>query len=676
MHMCEMRCHRSVRSGRAAAVCVMVLCIVAGAWADGPAKAAPGVDLDRLLDDFLKVKVAALRAKQAQFQALVKDLPGKAKALRDQAGGLDAQAGRMQQRLVLLRKLTGALAGQTPSGSPPPLPASRPAAGPDVDRLLDTLLSLDPKALAAKTKQIEDQIAGLKSDAQAKRTEAAAMEARVAAAQRRLALLPKLIAVLEPPKAAQAPKPAPKPPPAPAATQPSKAATGKAISETTSVNFRQHISPILDSRCTGCHNPDKAKGGLILVSFDALLEGGSSGAVVQPGRPDASRLFRLVSHVEEPNMPPRESGLSEDKLVLIRNWIAQGAAAAPDSGPTDADSAAAAVRGPRLKDLVSVSHRKGPPPMPEAAPARAENRTRLASAVRALAVSPVAPLVAVSGTHEIHLYHLDTRERLAILPFDGTPQCLQFSVDGRVLVCAGGRAGKSGVAIAYDVRTGDVLGEFGTVYDSILAAAMSPDGGLIVAGGPSRRARAYDTSSGSLVYEIKAHNDWIYALAINEYGDLLATGDRASGLFVWEADTGREVHVLRGHSGAISGLCFHGESDVLASASEDGTVRLWEMEEGRQIKSWTAHNGAALAIAFASDGRLATTGADRRLRIWQRDGKLIRNIEPLSDWAYCVAFSPDGTRVITGTWDGQVTIWDAASGKQVGTLGGGTAPST
>lgn len=643
------------------------------------AQTPPAVNIDKLIDDFLKIDLNALKAKDAEYKKLVAEGPGQAKALRDKAAGLDGQVPGLQKRLDMVGKL------KTARGNTPPAPAPSPTSQPSVDHLVDALLSLDPKALAAKEQALTQQIGKLQTDAKNLTSQAAAIDATVAAARKRLTILPKLITALSPPPPPKqaAAHPPPKPPGNPdmktaAADTAASVATPQAdatpqpaqppVATGAALNFDEHIVPLLTARCTGCHNPDKAKGGLDMITFEPLMTGGSSGEVIRPGDGEASRLVRLISHLEEPTMPPLESKLPDEQIAMIRAWVDQGAAATAKSGPTEFVEAEVPDPTPRIREVVSASNRKGPPPMPENLAAAAHTGGTHAPAVRALAVSPTAPLAAASGTREILMYDLETRRLLGALPFDGTPEDLEFSIDGRVLVCAGGETGKSGVVVAYDVRTGERLGEYGQAYDTLLAVALSPDGAIVAAGGPSRKVRAYDTDGGSLLYEITAHNDWIYALAINEYGDLLATGDRAGNLFVWESDTGREVHVLRGHAGAISGLSFHGETDILASASEDGTVRLWEMEDGRQIRSWGAHDVGSLDVSFAADGRLATSGADRRVRVWQQDGKRLANIENLSDWVYRVAFAAKGAQVVAGTWDGALGIWEAASGKSLGTL--------
>ena len=47
--------------------------------------------------------------------------------------------------------------------------------------------------------------------------------------------------------------------------------------------FPDHVAPLLEQRCTGCHNPTKKRGGLDLTTREGLLHGGDDGPVVKTG---------------------------------------------------------------------------------------------------------------------------------------------------------------------------------------------------------------------------------------------------------------------------------------------------------------------------------------------------------------------------------------------------------
>ncbi len=92
--------------------------------------------------------------------------------------------------------------------------------------------------------------------------------------------------------------------------------------------FRDIIQPILDEKCTGCHNPNKAKGGLQLISQAAILKGGDDGAVVIPGNPDSSMFYSylLLPLFDDKHMPPEgKPQPDQEEIALIHWWIANGA---------------------------------------------------------------------------------------------------------------------------------------------------------------------------------------------------------------------------------------------------------------------------------------------------------------------------------------------------------------
>ena len=87
------------------------------------------------------------------------------------------------------------------------------------------------------------------------------------------------------------------------------------------VNFIDHVLPIFRQHCLDCHNANDAEAGLAIDSYGALMEGGGSGDVVVPGDPSGSRLYLVMTHDEEPTMPPSQDRLPEKSLEVIRKWI-------------------------------------------------------------------------------------------------------------------------------------------------------------------------------------------------------------------------------------------------------------------------------------------------------------------------------------------------------------------
>lgn len=440
----------------------------------------------------------------------------------------------------------------------------------------------------------------------------------------------------------------------------------EAEKEAKKVTYVDHVQPIFREHCFSCHNRDDATNDLALDSYSAVMAGGAGGAAIEPGDPDSSRIYLLMSHQEAPEMPPEQDKLPEEQLAVIREWIAGGVL-------ENTGSKAIITNKPKV-DLAMTSGSgkpEGEVAMPQGLSRQPAVYTERPGAITAMTSSPWAPLLAVSGQKQILLYNSDSAELIGVLPFpEGMAHVLKFSRSGSLLLAGGGHASYSGKVVVFDVKTGERVFEVGDELDTVLAADINEDHTQIALGGPSRVVRIYSTTDGSVLHEIRKHTEWIYALEFSPDGVLLATADRNGGMFVWESETAREYLSLKGHSAAITDVSWRLDSNVLASSSEDGTVRLWEMNGGKQIKSWGAHGGGTLSVRYTHDGRLVTAGRDKTVKTWDGAGAAQRTFEAFDDIALEATFSHDGARVLGGDWSGELRLWSAADGALVATLPG------
>src|SRR5262245_50573554 len=431
----------------------------------------------------------------------------------------------------------------------------------------------------------------------------------------------------------------------------------------TKITYDDHVRPILREHCFTCHSIDKQESGLQLDTYAKAMAGGSSGEIVIAGDLGSSRLWALVSHAEDPKMPPKQDKLPAAKLDLISKWIEQGA-------PENAGSKVAIKKNPLAVAAVSKSGKpSGPVAMPEGLLKQPVVVTEKPGQISAIAASPWAPLVAVAGQKQVVLYNSDSGQLAGVLPFpEGIPHVLRFSRNGSLLLAAGGRGGHSGCVALYDVKTGRRMAKIGDELDTVLAADINSSHTLVALGGPNRVVRIYSVQSGELLHEIRKHTDWVYTVEFSPDGVLLASGDRSGGLFVWEADTAREYLNLRGHNGAVCDVSWRLDSNALASAGEDTTIKLWELNEGNAIKSWNAHGGGCFCARFTHDGRLVSAGRDNTVKTWNGDGAPQKSFPPFPEAALRCTFTHDGNRVVGGDWLGHVNVWDAGQATLVYSL--------
>ncbi len=435
------------------------------------------------------------------------------------------------------------------------------------------------------------------------------------------------------------------------------------------ITYEEQVKPIFREHCFTCHNQGKATNDLALDSYDRVRKGGASGDAIVPGDVDGSYLFSLVSHKDQPHMPPNGGKIPAEKIAIIRQWIVDGAL--KDSGSKAVVNKPAA----NLAMTVTAARPAGPAVMPEGVSRRTPLYTARPAAITALAASPWAPLVAIGGQRQIVLYNTDSAELAGILPFpEGIPYSLRFSRSGKLLLAGGGHAAVKGLAAAYDVHSGKRLTQVGDELDAVLAADINPSQTLIAIGGPQKLVRIFNVADGATAVELHKHTDWITAIEFSPDGVLLATADRAGGVWVWEAGADREFQPLEGHKAAVTAISWRDDSNVLATGSEDGTIALWGIEKGKRIKNISAHPGGVACIQFLHDGRLISGGRDRTVKLWDASGNLARQFESFGEIVMKVAAAYDSKRIIAGDWSGEVRLISVADGKTVSRLAANPPP--
>ena len=432
------------------------------------------------------------------------------------------------------------------------------------------------------------------------------------------------------------------------------------------VNFEDNAKQVFERHCLTCHSASQMTAGLSLESYQGVLRGGGSGEIVKPGRAGASLLYQVLAQDTDgvPHMPLGQPKLPENEIALIRSWIDDGLLADAHSQPKGQTAAPVEMKP------IATAAMNGP--MPEHLPALTLAESKRPQPITSLAVSPTAPLVAVSGHDRIYLYHLKTRALLGELPFpDGLVFVLRFSRDGQTLLAAGGHPVQAGHVILYDVRTGKQKAVIGQENDVVLAADLSPDGTKVALGGPAKLVKVFSVADGKLLYQATRHTDWITALSFSPDGATLATGDRAGGIFLWDAQSGSIIVSLAEHKDSVTALAWRRDGKVLASTGEDGEMVLWDPQDGFPIATDTkTHipkvNGTVygkpvsgiLSADFMPDGRLVTLGRDRLIHVFTADGKPQSATPPFDRFLTKIATANDTSTIVAGDYNGGVVTWD------------------
>ena len=133
-------------------------------------------------------------------------------------------------------------------------------------------------------------------------------------------------------------------------------------------------------------------------------------------------------------------------------------------------------------------------------------------------------------------------------------------------------------------------------------------------------------------------------------------------------DNTGEVDPLEAQSNPANAAAIRADGRLAAFASADKTVRLWDVEGNRDLRRCIGHTASLWCVAFAPDGaRLLSGGKDAALRLWDvESGRELRKFEGHDDLITTVAFAPDGNARSVGRFRWQSLLVGSRKGRTRG----------
>ncbi len=120
---------------------------------------------------------------------------------------------------------------------------------------------------------------------------------------------------------------------------------------------------------------------------------------------------------------------------------------------------------------------------------------------------------------------------------------------------------------------------------------------------------------------------------------------------------------LQGHTGSVTGVDMTDERGV--SVSADGSMIVWNLADGSVLAKYQLDNPAN-SVDLSADGKTIATGLyDGDIVLWDADsGDEIARFTGHSDIVSRVVFNSDETKLLSGSLDRTIRLWDVATGAQ------------
>jgi eukaryotic-like serine/threonine-protein kinase len=350
----------------------------------------------------------------------------------------------------------------------------------------------------------------------------------------------------------------------------------------------------------------------------------------------------------------------------------------------------------------------------------AEKRMLTADAGRilCLAISPTGTKLASAGAGQIVRFwdFASGSELPAIYGHRGNVVRLAFAPDGRTLASA---AWDSTVKV-WGVEATPVRQQIPTPQS--FSVAFSPDGKMLASAGVSVEVRAVKT--GQLLRSLTDYTNADMRAKFSPDGSVLAVTGINDTIHFWDtatwqhwtpsaSDSAPEIDLADAPFEPNTHHCFSPDGQTLAMQDYDNVVRLWEVRTGKLKDTITEWTDPVISLAFTPDGKTLVAGSSKHIAFWDLAAKRLKTTIPVEGQLFCIspdghwlasryggsgfsiwelstmklrtklvghngqvydlAFSHDGGRLASASWDGTVKLWHVLSGQELLTIpsGGG-----
>ncbi|KAF2496962.1 WD40 repeat-like protein [Lophium mytilinum] len=205
-------------------------------------------------------------------------------------------------------------------------------------------------------------------------------------------------------------------------------------------------------------------------------------------------------------------------------------------------------------------------------------------------------------------------------------------------------------------------------YDSMNSIVYSPDGQKIITTADDGKIKVWDVNSGFCIVTFTEHTSGVTACEFAKRGNVLFTSSLDGSVRAWDLIRYRNFRTFTAPTRlSFSSLAVDPSGEVVCAGSIDSfDIHIWSVQTGQLLDQLTGHEGPVSSLAFAPDSSALVSGSwDHTVRIWSIFART-QTSEPLQLMAdvLCVAFRPDSKQVAVTTLDGQLTFWSVSEASQ------------
>lgn len=229
-------------------------------------------------------------------------------------------------------------------------------------------------------------------------------------------------------------------------------------------------------------------------------------------------------------------------------------------------------------------------------------------------------------------------------------------------------------------------------FNDVTSISWSNDSRFFISTSKDMTSKLFsiDSEESSVAKTFSGHRDYVINAFFNETQEIIYTLSKDGAIFKWEytekpqendndnedvdSDTNENEKRMSWRitaknflfaDGKVKCSSFHAKSNTLVIGLSNGEFRIYELPEFTLIQQLSMGQNSINTIAINSSGEWLAFGSSKLGQLlvyeWQSESYILRQ-QGHFDSINCICYSPDGSRIVTGSDDGKIKVWDNKSG--------------
>jgi len=211
--------------------------------------------------------------------------------------------------------------------------------------------------------------------------------------------------------------------------------------------------------------------------------------------------------------------------------------------------------------------------------------------------------------------------------------------------------------------------------ESVRSVQYSPDGKKIVSGGSDKLVKVWNIDTNNCILTLYGNLNKVLSVSWSPDGEKIVSGSFDNSIRVWNANSGNMIQTIVPVKDPVTGVAFNpinkGENKYIpkiVSCGYDNFIRVFNVNDSQELMKMKGYSHSS--IDWSPDGNKIVAGSYGGYAfVWDaKNGNLLFRLEGHSNSVNSVSFSPDSSFIVSSSTDTSIKIWDAITGNLVFTL--------